>query len=327
MSAAPSDVGSSAGGNSALVLAQRFLTLSQEYNNRPVVVRRGTLPSLMKLLANRSWEVRHTAAKTLELLAEHPQNPEFMCREKGLVQSLYDAFQESDISDPELHATLARVFDHLKQALGGDAAGSQDDERMDDGGLATGESIRTVKNRPTRVKQGATTSRRVVLSVAGLSQPEVASGIEDLLQTTRGIVSYTVDPGSALVSLFTSLSTDTILTVLNGHTTVDCRVVSEEEFAAVAPPPSSSRGGVAMPSYGGQYRRGGGGILGAATSSSARHGDPMAAFRHSLVIHGADSNSLASRIAREKEDEKRRQMESQRTSVSSFLSKLAKSWW
>jgi hypothetical protein len=290
-----------------LSLVKRFHQLAQDYDNRPVVVRRGTVKSILRFMQHDDWEVKHEAAATVLLLAQHPDNKEALCREKGFLPTLFESYKDSEIADPRLHEIYSEVFEELRAVLaveeGQDALNAVDGtlSNRDDG------SIRTVKNRPTRVAQGASSSRALTISVANLT-PSTHDELENLLQTTRGVVSYTIDVPEKSVRIFLSTQTSALKLVLtDGGFDVD--VVSEEAIErnedaenAAAPRPTYKTGGLRGLNIFGDVD-----------------------WKRTLVLHGIEGNSLQARLERQKE-ERARKHEQSKSTMSTLLGKL-KSWW
>jgi hypothetical protein len=61
-----------------LALAHRYYALASNPYDRPLVVRRSTIPTLITLIVSAYPAVRRIAAETIYLLCDHPQNPEFL---------------------------------------------------------------------------------------------------------------------------------------------------------------------------------------------------------------------------------------------------------
>lgn len=60
----------------------KLYKLALDPANQPYIVRRNILPTLVKFLSNKDTDVVQRSAETLQLLASHPDNPDYMCREK-----------------------------------------------------------------------------------------------------------------------------------------------------------------------------------------------------------------------------------------------------
>lgn len=282
-----------------VAIAKRFHALSEEFANRPVVARRGTLPTLSRYLKSNSREVRYLAAQTLGLLAAHPENPELMCRESGLVDALFDVYKKSELEDPELHAAIGIIFSGLKVALKVSVADDQPAPNINDG-----ESVRTVKNRPHRIRQSSLQHRAVQLQVSNLTSANDRAELEEVLQTTRGVVSYTINDHDRMVTLQLSASTATLLKLLS-DAGFNCDVVSD--VAITRTPGLAGTGATA--SY----------------LPSTVLQDDGSDFRQSLVLHGVDHNTLATRLQRQREEQRKGSTE--RNAISSFIGKLTAGWW
>lgn len=101
----------------SLALVKRLKLLASDVDNQPVVCRRGILPSLLLFLQNTDPEVRHTAAETLVLLSSHSENPECLCRERGLVQIVVSSFRSSKDSDPVFYELCGTIIKNLGSAV------------------------------------------------------------------------------------------------------------------------------------------------------------------------------------------------------------------
>jgi hypothetical protein len=108
-------------------VVKKLWNLSSEPNNQPYIVRRNILPALIKFLQSKDPQVSQLAAETLKLLSSHPDNPEYICREKGLLQTLvkvYKAEQENET----LKSTLAAVLRNLHSAVPTDSSHSKSED-------------------------------------------------------------------------------------------------------------------------------------------------------------------------------------------------------
>lgn len=292
---------------SELSLVKRFKQLASDYDNRPVVVRRGTVKSIMRFVQHEEWEVRHTAAETILLLAQHPDNKEPLCREPGFLDAVFEAYKSSEHADPKLHEVYSELFEELRSVLattedGDDGASSAVGPARDDG------SIRTVKNRPTRVKQGATISRSLVLNVANLTAAN-QDELEELLQTIRGVVSYAIEPETRSVRVFGSTQTAALVAVL-ADGGFEVSVANDEEVERDEN--ADGKPARPQPTYQSSF-----------ASKLNIFGDFD--WRRTLVLHGIEGNSLQARLQKQK-DERARKHQKDTSTMASMLNKL-KSWW
>jgi hypothetical protein len=301
---------------STVGLVKRFHQLASDYDNRPVVVQRGTVRSIMRFVGHEEWEVRSTAAETLLLLAKHPDNKEPLCREKGLIEAIFAEYRDTEGKDPELHDTYAAIFDELRSVLETDAAADAGD---DEGATPQndGHSVRTVQNRPTRVRQGAKASRSLLLTVVNLT-PTTHDELDHLLQTTRGVVSYTIDCPTKAVRVFGSVVTAALRTVLEDGG-FEVEVVSDDVVAGDADADAGDENASSAASGLPSYRQSG------AQGSSRLNIFGNVDWRRTIVLHGIEGNSLQARLDRQKEERERKHAAS-KGAMSSFLGKL-KSWW
>ena len=336
-----------AGGSSVteLNIARRFLTLSQEFNNRPVVARRNTVPSLLRFLQHQDREVRLCAAEAILNLSDHPENPSFLCNEKGFVSIVFEVYRDSEVTDPEVHEILSKVFEALRTVLAAEEEREQqlkdmsqqaliDKENMSPNSkakaaassssrafMADGESARFAKNRKTRIANSITACRNMILEVEGAAAI-VADGrkgdFDEILQTTRGVVSYSVDWDNGRANLFLSTPTS-VLQQLMADSGFTITVAHEGE-------PVHLGGGGGNGGFGGAGGRAGGPSYLRAGNLNASVYDQV--FRHTLVLHGAaEDNTLAARLKREREEEGKKKALKDKSHVAMFVSKLTAGWW
>eukprot|EP00760_Papus_ankaliazontas_P025474 PhM_4_TR2731/c0_g1_i1/m.100180 len=288
-----------------LALSGRVRGLCEDYSNRPYIVRRGVLSTLIKFLQHTSRDVQFNAAEALKLLSEHPENPEPMCKERGLLQALATAYQNTEGTDVEIFNLVADVVANLEAAL----------DRKDQGRPSEGpqvnetQSAMTTKNRGNRIVHSVVgRTRTVVLDVPAMTE-NLTRDLGDLLECTRGVVSYTLDPMERTATLYTSTPTPTLL-----------RLLEDKGFVAVVrsesnPQPRSSaqrRSSTAIPQY--------------LTGKGAEGSDYM----KTLVLHGMDTNSLSSRVERQKLEKARQAKEKnarQVGQIQGFFQKMTAGWW
>lgn len=307
-----------------LSIAQRIYTLAEDPAKRPVIVRRNTLPTLMRLIPHKDHKVRWTAVSALQLLSSHPDNIEPCCAEKGLLQLLYNTMKDAECTDPELYEITANIFANLKSALG-----NSNEDASDNGahGAAAdvGGSARIARNRTARVLKGsARECRSMTLKFGGaaasrksLKDAAGCGELEELLQTIRGVVSYSVDQSSRSATLFLSTPTATLLQVLRDEGFDDATVVGESAPQLSTSSNGGRGGGIGgIPSYLAQDNGGSSSFFGAGID-----------FMKSLVVSGVDSNSLAARLKKQKEEEQRKKTAAAKGHVASFIGKMTASWW
>ena len=218
-----------------LSLVRRFFALSSEKANQPVVARRGTIPPLMRFMAHNDREVKTTALKTVERLSSHPENPTYLCQQKGLVSLLFGMYKETEGDDPELHELIAAIFQNLRPAL----APCTNNENDPSGGARTGSPLAL----PRRVRDAFATVRRhqnIALSEFScmISTEAVSGALDELLQTTRGITSYTIDLERCVITLYTTAPTATLLRILEDgglQASVESELVLAQPNAASEP--------------------------------------------------------------------------------------------
>eukprot|EP00759_Apiculatamorpha_spiralis_P013165 PhF_6_TR19946/c1_g1_i2/m.29040 len=289
---------------SEIALSQRLRTLCEEYNNRPYIARRGVLPTLVKFLQNENHEVQMNAAETLRLLSEHPENPEPMCKEKGLLQALAAAYEATEEKDPEVFQVVAEIISNLESAL---------EQRTARGPsvapITEAESAMTSKNRGQRITQSVVgRTRTITLEIPTMSDANSAS-LVDLLECTRGVVSFTLDTVARTATLYTSTSTPTLL-----------RLMEDKGFIAIVRsetnPQARQRRVSATPIQAPQY------LSGSHEGSSE--------YLRSIVLHGVDGNSLSSRLERQKLEKAKNAKEKNAKQVgqlTGFFQKITSGWW
>ena len=219
-----------------VALSLRLLDLSYPYNHRPYIARRGVLDTLTRFLEQENVEVRINAAKTLLLLSEHPENPELMCRESGLLQALrvaYESVQEDGVNAPvgnhdneiqtaenktpevTLLHSLSQVVQNLENAL--EAKFESEESPYIEPCSAM------VSKRPTaRVSQSQLQdTRKLVLDIPSLMSSSTDT-LADLLESVRGVISFTMNLDSHEVTLHLTTPTPTLLRLLEdrGHLAV-----------------------------------------------------------------------------------------------------------
>ena len=301
-----------------LALVNRYAALSEAYDTRPVIARRGTLPSLLKFLRHPNREVRVGAVKTLLLLSAHPENPEVMCRQEGLVKALFALYKASESEDPELNESISGVFENLKPALGSASDGNANAENMPPA-IADSGSVRTVKNRPTRIRStGNVQFRTVVFAMHGMECQEDYDELGELLQTTKGVISYTLErcaTDATIVAAATNFRPAQLNVYLSTPTATLLKLLIDQGFdAELVKETILDRHQVPAAGTGPQY------------DNAAGNQGGASAFRKSLVLHGAEANSLSERLRRQREEREKKTQE-ERGSISGFLSKLTASWW
>lgn len=231
----------SAGGS--LTLVKRLHSLASDVENQAVVARRGVLPSLLLFLQSSDPTVRHVAAETLVLLSSHPENPECMCRERGLVRIVVATYRASAANgDEELHRLCSTLVRNLGPALentihcnnnnnhtsspAGGASGQCSPDNHDhhyqqqqhgDADIAR-RAAASARVRNSDNFGAPTVSVSVQLLVDELTsdssavREEKTKALVDCLHTMRGVVSYSLD--AQYVTVFLNCTTRHLLDVL-----------------------------------------------------------------------------------------------------------------
>ncbi|KAH9577940.1 hypothetical protein LSM04_000232 [Trypanosoma melophagium] len=234
--------------NTELALVKRFHMLSKNYDNRPVIARRNTLPSLVRFVGSKDRETRQYALAALHLLAQHPENVEFLGEHNALVKEVFKVYKDTEYDDPELHELSNELLNCLEPVLLGrdprkenittamvGSSGSGDDfdeSRMNDS------FTMARRARAARVLRGVGSDviHTVILDIPALD-PHSRDGlatIEDIFQTTRGVVSYSVFLENRQARLFITCDTRAVQQVLSdaGFESIVVRdeVISQDVF-------------------------------------------------------------------------------------------------
>eukprot|EP01061_Rhynchopus_euleeides_P033990 TRINITY_DN57665_c0_g1_i1.p1 TRINITY_DN57665_c0_g1~~TRINITY_DN57665_c0_g1_i1.p1 ORF type:complete len:293 (+),score=86.71 TRINITY_DN57665_c0_g1_i1:54-932(+) len=280
-----------------LNVVTRLLTLSSDVANQPYIARRGILPTLKKFLTHSDLEVQTTAAKTLKLLASHPDNPEFIAQENGLVAAVLQAYDGAEA--PDLKAELEGVMTHLKSATpqAEPAASTSTETKAYPVVPENHKRQLAPRNKADRAK---VVRRRMTLRTPNIS-PANVDGLEYFLQNIRGMISYSIDTQNKTLNLFLSTPKHLLLKHLK-----DVGFESEVLEETVAKTKESGAGNT--PSY--------------MSAGEVRESD----YKKSLVVQGeakdVGGSSLAARL---KEHKARNKAASEAdSSVSGFFSGLAR---
>eukprot|EP01060_Flectonema_neradi_P036035 TRINITY_DN681_c3_g1_i1.p1 TRINITY_DN681_c3_g1~~TRINITY_DN681_c3_g1_i1.p1 ORF type:complete len:291 (+),score=68.91 TRINITY_DN681_c3_g1_i1:52-924(+) len=286
------------GGAQALTVVKRLHELSGDVANQPYIARRGILPTLKSFLGNSELEVQVVAAKTLALLASHPDNPECISQEPGMISAIVKAFESSD--DKELKETLDKVMGNLKSVLPDpkkQAAASGATKNKKAYPSVPEHHKRQIAPRTKAGDRVKAQRRHMLVRLPELNSSNV-DDIEHLLQHIRGMISYSIDTQNKTLTLFLS----TPRQILAKHLTdVGFQMEVVEETLAKQGGKSSGPG----PAY--------------LSSGEPQESD----YKRSLVVQGGDgggSSSLSSRLERQR---KRNQASDEdRGSVAGFFRSL-----
>lgn len=262
--------------NTELSLVRRFHALLQNYDARPAVARRNTLPTLSRFLRSKDRQIRKMSLEAVHLLAEHPENLELLGNNRELVKGVVEIYDAAQYDDPELcelasktlellaptfhdgdpraevvarraqqeagasvggisasratpvlpHAGSSSELRDLSNAIGeydtivGDGHGETgfdfDQVSVISGGtgfdMASTSSYRTRRTtdpalrRPSDVLRsvGKDCPLSIVLEIPALDVMTDTSHIEEILQTTRGVLSYTITASAHQIRVFLS---------------------------------------------------------------------------------------------------------------------------
>lgn len=265
--------------NTELSLVRRFHALLQNYDARPAVARRNTLPTLSRFLRSKEREIRKLSLEAVYLLAEHPENLELLGNEHELIDGVVEIYDAAQYDDPELCELSSNTLDllaptfadgdprekvvarraeqdaggyligmvrtqpetpkrtgssndlkELSNAMGdyetivsvmpGDAPGDADQLSIVSNGTGfetascSSRQTRRVgpeqqqqqQQRPSEVIRGVGKDcpLSIVLEIPALDAMTDLSDIEEILQTTRGVISYTVTASAHQIRVFLS---------------------------------------------------------------------------------------------------------------------------
>ncbi|KAJ9473159.1 hypothetical protein DIPPA_23745 [Diplonema papillatum] len=294
-------------GTTELTVVKRLHDLSGDVANQPYIARRGILPTLKKFMSNKNPEVQLTAVKTLRLLASHPDNPEFLVQEQGLlatVQSTYDT-----APDGVLKTELDAVLEHLRPVASATPAAEPEAPAAPSASTSSDSKNypsvapkhkRDVAPRAKAERQKAV-RRHMVLRADAINASNV-DDLEHLLQYIRGMISYSIDTQNKTLTLFLSTPKHILLKHL-ADVGFTCEILEEAVVKAT--------GGLTghMPSY---------------LSSGEQHESD---YKRSLVLTGGGvtdhgSGSLAARL--ERQHKARSKADEEKSTVGGFFSGLAR---
>ncbi|KAG5465143.1 hypothetical protein LSCM4_00595 [Leishmania orientalis] len=260
--------------NTELSLVRRFHALLQNYESRPAVARRNTLPTLSRFLRSKDRQIRKLSLEAVHLLAEHPENLQLLGNDSDLVDGVVEIYDGAQYDDPELCdlsnitldllAPAFRCGDpreklaarramqdsgvasvgavplnatpppqpgsspeprELPNAIGeydtvigdghAEAVGDIDQVSIVSGGtgfeVASSSSHLTRRMaepapRPAEVIRGVGKDcpLSIVLEIPALHAMTDTSHIEEILQTTRGVISYTITASAHQIRVFLS---------------------------------------------------------------------------------------------------------------------------
>eukprot|EP01012_Entosiphon_sulcatum_P054538 TRINITY_DN75411_c0_g1_i1.p1 TRINITY_DN75411_c0_g1~~TRINITY_DN75411_c0_g1_i1.p1 ORF type:complete len:320 (-),score=62.14 TRINITY_DN75411_c0_g1_i1:169-1029(-) len=277
-----------------LSVVNKLWALSTDYNNQPYIVRRGILPTLVKFLHSPEPQVTLLTAQCLEQLASHPDNPEYMCREKGLVSAVYKLYSLPDIS-PKLKTTLAAVLKHLSSALP-----AEETPRAVPSSSACPPST-TAASEPSEPPNRK--KRNITLCLKGEAKAQLQD-IDSCLRKHPGVISYSFNDQEQIATVYGTALPATVARAL-GDAGFPAEVVKDREAQRVEQAEQAE-----APSY-------------LPEEADTAESD----YKRSLVTTG--ENSLAARLERRRQEKLReREMQKQQQgAMSSFFRKLTSAVW
>jgi hypothetical protein len=293
-----------------LRVANKLRTLAQDYDNRPVIVRRGVLPSLITFLNNDTIEIRIIASETLSLLSSHPDNKQIMSAEPNLINSVCTQFkattsaqegQKEAVLRSNVSDILSNLIDYLSE------------EQMQQAGLSLKEVLKTLRTKEQQLEQTKQIKKHnLIIEVDELRKGEAArQALQKVILQAKGTISYTISVADRRVNLYTRTSTEKILGLFSekGFT---CNVVQDVICETEYRKPTAKKN----------------------TEEDKENREPKylspekkkqdLAYKNSLVSHG-DSYEARLAQARAKKDKKEKEQES--GGVSRFLTKITSLFW
>eukprot|EP00994_Dinema_validum_P009700 NODE_982_length_1185_cov_89.846831_g742_i0.p1 GENE.NODE_982_length_1185_cov_89.846831_g742_i0~~NODE_982_length_1185_cov_89.846831_g742_i0.p1 ORF type:complete len:257 (+),score=32.95 NODE_982_length_1185_cov_89.846831_g742_i0:73-843(+) len=205
-----------------LTVVTKIWNLSKDPQNQPYIVRRNILPTLLKFLQYKEQQFVERSADTLKLLSSHEDNPEYMCREKGLVQIVVGVLGSTEYQSVKV--TLACVLRNLHSAIPGN------------------EKPVAPAAPTTETTGGEDPSPPVAAQLLHVSIPSMdafnCKDIEAHLLTLTGVVSCTSDNVANMIKIYSKIDGQAILdhlkaTNIEGHL-VDKDTPSEYQQSLVA---------------------------------------------------------------------------------------------
>ena len=235
-----------------VALSKRLRILCTDYENRPYVVKRGVLPTLVKFLSHENLLIAVNAAESLHVLSEHPDNPTPMCKENALLPALSKAYQtystmasnpsirteqpydnaaddlqsvntEASFSSTDPSSTpicahlaelISKIVANLESSLEevGSPETAQPSQITDETSMWMNDSHSHARIQSSVIHQ----TRSVVLDIPSLTEDTV-NQLATLLETIRGIISFTIDFNRHVVRLLLTTPTPTFLRILDDH--------------------------------------------------------------------------------------------------------------
>ncbi|CCW69972.1 unnamed protein product [Phytomonas sp. Hart1] len=214
--------------NAELSLIKRFHMLSQDYDARPAIARCNTLPVVSRFLSNNDREVRKLCLEAVYLLSQHPDNVDLLGSELSLVNGIFHIYSEAQYNDPELYELSNLTLDTLGPGLrDGDprhtealrhAAEDRSVSPVENTCEPNSSSLRnstddmesslgarcglheTATAPPTHSRVWA--PHMVTMEVPALHTHTDTSDLEEILQRTKGIISYTITSSAHQLRVF-----------------------------------------------------------------------------------------------------------------------------
>ncbi|KAG5490713.1 hypothetical protein JKF63_00835 [Porcisia hertigi] len=260
--------------NTELSMVQRFHALLENYDLRPLVARRNSLPTLSRFLSSQVRQIRKLSLEAVHLLAEHHENIELLGNNHEIVKGVVEIYNETRYDDPELFDLSNKTLDLLAPAFhNGDPreqlaahCGEQDAEVVPAGAIPLNAPAPSHAGNSSKLQKSSEATREhdtvvddshaevagdsnptstisgeagldmtgcssywpqgivdpapqpsglvhsvnkdcplsIVLEIPALDAMTDTSHIDEILQTTRGVISYTMTPGAHQIRVFLS---------------------------------------------------------------------------------------------------------------------------
>lgn len=323
--------------NTELALVQRFHSLSQKYDTRPAIARRNTLPTLSRFLTSKEREIRKLALDAVHMLSQHPENVELLATEQPITEGVFSIYREAQYDDPELHELSSRTLDCLCVAMpdgdprraevlrraaeegllgaGTDSmsrASSLEYQRNSRGGLdSDGDSDDGPEARQGPDASANQSSHVVTFDLPALNPRIDTSDLEEILQKTKGVLSYTIAASVHQIRVFmASRAIKPLQEALNAGGYINI-VVSDDRIAR-----QNSVGSVHRSYYDDDAAAKRPTYLQSARSFAS------SLFNAVALYTGQEGNTLASRVQRQREID-----QSQSSQTADRVAKAFANWW
>lgn len=185
-------------------IVNRLRTLALDYDSRPIIVRRGVLPNLIRFLKSEDEQVKLLASETLRLLASHPENPKIMSEEANLVSTVCKVLNNK-ATHSTIKSNLQEVLINLADFL---------TEEQKESSLSLQVLLQTLK-RKQQEPRDQHRKRNLVLSAEQLNSESARHEIQEVILSVKGIISFTCNIPERTIHLYTRTEPAIIMRALN----------------------------------------------------------------------------------------------------------------